>query len=210
MNPPKCRDCAGSGADYAGPGHRIDCERCQGAGVEFCLECDAGAPRVRVVAAYSDTCADGAPYESQVCAACARRLCGLIEMPAPCYWCGLILRVGETWGFLDGPHGPNYCDHIHRQRRCECCTSDWWAPWLDDAWDEDGCAKEMCPECVAANEADAAADAAGEPRVTTVYLHNEPPLAATALALVLARFACPVADDQYRALVTYDGRGGRA
>jgi len=81
LRAPDCRECDGSGLDYAG--HRvIDCERCGGEGVEVCGECNVGAPPARVVASYADTCADGGDYQSQVCADCARRLCGLIEVPA--------------------------------------------------------------------------------------------------------------------------------
>ena len=207
MKAPSCRECEGRCRIYSGSilGW-IECERCDGTGVETCLECPAGAPRARVIAAYTDTCADGRTYDSQVCEACARRLTGLIEMPAPCYWCGYEQRVGEAWGHLEGPWCATYCDHIHAQRRCESCTSDWWAPWLDSDWDVDGCAKQTCPACVAALADEAAAEAAGEPRVTQVYLHNPPSAAVDALAVALASRARPVDGDGYRVLAVFDGR----
>lgn len=205
---PACRECKGTG-------DMVDmfsaCERCAGEGVEFCGECPVGAPRVRVVTTYTDTCADGMTYESQVCEACARRLTGLIEMPAPCRWCGYVQRVGELWGHLEGPWCATYCDHIHAQRRCVSCTSDWWAPWLQPDWDVDGCAKRDCPECISAHEADAAADAAGEPRVSQVYMAYEPTLAAAALAVALASRARPLAgSDDYRVIASFDARGARS
>jgi len=194
---PACRDCRGAGIGDVSPGGAPrDCERCNRCGVETCGECVVGAPRARVVAAYADTCADGSPYKSQVCTDCARRLVGLIEMPAPCRWCGYTQRGGEAWGHLDGPWCAEYCHHIHAQRRCESCTSDWWAPWLDSEWDIDGCAKQTCPECVAAFDAEAAI----EPRVTQVYLQSPPSGAVNALAVALAAGARPVAGDGYRVI----------
>ncbi len=78
-NAPPCRDCNGDGDTFTGARY-FACERCEGAGVEFCGECHHAAVRSRVVASYVDTCADGSTYESQVCEACARRLCGLIDL----------------------------------------------------------------------------------------------------------------------------------
>lgn len=194
----------------------VNCERCDGAGVGTCLECVVGAPPARVVTVYTDTCADGSPYESQVCAACARRLCGLIETPSPCRSCSYV-PVMPGWGYLDAATGPGAdCVHMTGERECPSCSERWYADGLQGTHDYElvgdpprwrgGPAKELCPACVEADEAEAAA---GEPRVTTVYLHSEPPRAADALAVALALFACPLADDQYRALVTYDARGGR-
>jgi len=78
-NAPPCRECKGDGEYFTGA-RVLPCERCEGAGVEWCGECHHAATRVRVVASYVDTCADGSTYESQVCGACARRLCGLIDL----------------------------------------------------------------------------------------------------------------------------------
>ncbi len=78
-NAPPCRDCNGDTEYFTGARY-LPCERCAGAGVEFCGECHYAAVPVRVVASYVDTCADGSTYVSQVCEACARRLCGLIDL----------------------------------------------------------------------------------------------------------------------------------
>ena len=217
MIAPACRDCRGTGiGDVGGDGAARDCERCQGGGVEVCLECPVGAPSARVVAAYADTCADGSPYESQVCAACARRLVGLIETPSPCRSCNYV-QVMPGWGYLEAATGPGAaCVHLTGERECPSCSERWYFDGAQSTHDYEfvgdparyvgGPAKELCPACVAADESEAAA---GEPRVTQVYLQSEPPSAADALAVVLAMFACPLPDDQYLALVTYDARGGR-
>lgn len=213
MTAPACRDCRGTGDDWDGQGRHIACERCEGEGVEFCGEC---LTRARVVAAYQDTCADGSTYQSQVCAACARRLCGLIETPSPCRACGYVQAM-PGWGYLAGPTGPGAdCRHLTGERVCPSCSEHWYADGFQSTHDYElvgdppehrgGPAKETCPECVAANEADAAANADGEPRVTQVYLHTEPPSAAAALALVLAAHARPVAGDGYLVIAAFDGR----
>ena len=211
MGAPACRDCAGDGELFTGA-RFTKCERCGGAGIETCGECNVGSPPARVVAAYVDTCADGSTYESQVCTACARRLCGLIDR-YPCHRCGWI-DGGEGWGFVERDGS---CAHVVGERSCDCCSRNWYRLGADDthdySWEGDpgryvgGPAKETCPECVmwlAYEEA-----TKDEPRVTMLPLVAEPPVPLSALAaLIVGQLGDvrPEDADGYMVL----GREGRA
>lgn len=155
---PDCRDCEGSGNDYTHAGLRVDCARCAGLGVEPCLECHYKLPRHLVVTGYADTCEDGSDYQSQVCAARARELCGLIELPNPCRHCGYVPAfAGADWGHLDGQGGPYVCAHVTGERYCDSCSSLWYRVGATDTHDYDmvgdppryvgGPSHENCPEC---------------------------------------------------------------
>lgn len=97
MNAPNCRGCEGDGEVFTGARY-LRCETCQGVGVEICGECQVDSPRALVVATYDDTCSDGSEYRSQVCAACAQRLTGLIETDAH----NAIVTRAAARGTLDG------------------------------------------------------------------------------------------------------------
>lgn len=66
-----------------------------------------------------------------------------------CRCCGFVAKSGQDWGYLDGPSGPGFCDHVSAMRYCPCCSERWWRPGLEADWDVDGCAHEDCPDCVA-------------------------------------------------------------
>jgi len=167
LRSPDCRECDGAGVSYSAHAPvTTDCERCGGEGVEICGECQVGAPPARVVASYADTCADGSAYDSQVCLACARRLCGLIEMPEPTRCCGYAPAFpGADWGELQGQSGPDTCEHVIGERRCDSSSIWWWRRGNDSTHDYElvgdppryrgGCATELCPACVEANESEA-------------------------------------------------------
>lgn len=135
--------------------------------------------------------------------------------PAPCSSCGFVPVQGMGFGYLDGPTGPDAdCIHLVGERVCPSCSEHWYADGFDDTHEYElvgdppeyrgGPAKKTCPECAAADEADAAADAAGEPRVTQVYLHAPPSAAVDALAVALASRARAVEGDGYRVIAAFD------
>jgi len=170
VNAPPCRDCAGDGEYFTGARYR-PCERCAGVGVEACGECHVGSPRALVVTTYLDTAADGSLYESQVCEACARHLCGLIDPPSPCHRCGWTDAGAVTgpvgWGYLSAQSGAS-CKHATGERECPSCSETWYLVGQDDSTHDysyegeetgyvGGPAKETCPACLAADAEEARA-----------------------------------------------------
>lgn len=70
-----------------------------------------------------------------------------------CPNCGFVAEPFKKWGYLDGPVHWDYCEHYLAARDCRSCSQLWWKPDFEYAWDEGGCPRVDCPDCLSTIEA---------------------------------------------------------